>query len=173
MSGWLDSIFGNLPPTGEPIPSGPPARPPSRGATFGANYQALPTSSRIDDRRQDPPDYPYWLRHPSSPPSDYAPSMAVPRRFPPFTYDPGSANSMFANRPPAALPYMGPVWPGDPGWTSPPSPSGPHNPQGDPNRPGYSIPGMGPPNNAASQTSAQPSYQQLIDLLQSRAGGTS
>ena len=36
-----------------------PARPASRGATFGANYQGLPTSPNIDDRRQDPTDYAY------------------------------------------------------------------------------------------------------------------
>ena len=43
MSGWWDSIFGNLPPQS--------ARPTSRGSTFGANYQALPTSANIEDRR--------------------------------------------------------------------------------------------------------------------------
>jgi hypothetical protein len=168
MSGWLDTLFGNLPPS-------PPARPPSRGATFGANYQALPTSSHIDDRRQDPPDYPYWLRRvPPWAPSDYSPSPlggAIPSPRSPFTFNPGAANQMFAP-PPSRIPYMGPMWPGDPGWTPPPSPSGPHNPGGDPNRPGYSIPGMGLPNNAASQTSAQPSYQQLVDFLQSWPGGT-
>ena len=67
------------------------------------------------------------------------------------------------------VPYIGPhlpISPGDPGWTSPPSPSGPHNPGGDPNRPGYG-PAIGS-TNAASQ----PSYQQLINFLQSW-GGTS
>ena len=54
MSGWLDWVFGNLPP--------PPRQPSSRGATFGANYQGLPTSSRIDDRRQDPTDQAYWMK---------------------------------------------------------------------------------------------------------------
>ena len=67
------------------------------------------------------------------------------------------------------MPYMGPhlpISPGDPGWTSPPSPSGPHNPQGDPSRPGYDSPEM--PMNAS-----QPSYQQMINYLQSWRGGAS
>ena len=67
------------------------------------------------------------------------------------------------------MPYMGPhlpISPGDPGWTPPPSPSGPHNPQGDPSRPGYDNPVM--PMNAS-----QPSYQQLVNFLQSQRGGAS
>ena len=66
------------------------------------------------------------------------------------------------------MPYMGqhlPISPGDPGWTPPPSLSGPHNPQGDPDRPGYGNPVM-------PLDASQPSYQQLINFLQSR-GGTS
>jgi hypothetical protein len=127
MSGWQDWIFGNLPPSpGEPIgpkgvgsfPSGPPARPTSRGATFGANYQALPTSSHIDDRRQEPPNYPYWLRRasPWATSDDYSPSPlggAIPGPLPPVGFNPGASNQMFAHRA-SGLPYMGPMWPGDP-----------------------------------------------------------
>jgi hypothetical protein len=43
MSGWWDSIFGNLPPM--------PSRPTSRGSTFGAAYQGMPSSANIEDRR--------------------------------------------------------------------------------------------------------------------------
>jgi hypothetical protein len=45
MSGLYDILFGNLPP--------PPAHPPSTGALLGMNYQTMPTSPNIDDRRQD------------------------------------------------------------------------------------------------------------------------
>jgi hypothetical protein len=41
MNGDENSIFSNL----------PPRRPVSRGATFGMNYQALPTSRNVEDRR--------------------------------------------------------------------------------------------------------------------------
>ena len=137
MSGWQNSIFGNLPPTGEPIPSGPPARPPSRGTTFGANYQGLPTSPNIDDRRQDPANYAYWMRR--------APGIASTQYPPSEIGDPsGFVNTPGRDLMPLARfigpnPPIGyqPISPGDPGWTPPPSPSGPHNPQGDPNRPGW------------------------------------
>ena len=162
MSGWQDLIFGNL-------PQSPPARPPSRGATFGANHQNLPASPNIDDRRQQPTDYAYWMRRaPAAASTDYPPSQI------------GDSPAGFANTPmrdpmPLAR-YIGPnppigppqpISPGDPGWTPPPSPSGPHNPQGDPNRPGWGG-AIGMPNTAASQ----PSYQQLINFLQSWQGGT-
>jgi hypothetical protein len=55
MPSWLESLFG-------PPPPPPPSRPPSRGAMFGMNYQTLPTSQRIVDRRQDPFDYAYWMQ---------------------------------------------------------------------------------------------------------------
>ena len=74
------------------------------------------------------------------------------------------------------MPYMGahlPISPGDPGWTPPPSQSGPHNPQGDPDRPGYGSPVMPMDLSSAPGVNAsQPSYQQLINFLQSRGGAS-
>jgi hypothetical protein len=46
MSGWLDSLFGNLPPP----PSRPPMHPASRGATFGAKYQDMPMPKNMEVR---------------------------------------------------------------------------------------------------------------------------
>ena len=63
MAGWWDSLFGPATP--------PPARPTSRGATFGAGYQGLPTSSRIDDQRRGPTPYPFLMTHPAGPNDDY------------------------------------------------------------------------------------------------------
>ena len=175
MSDWRDLIFGNL-------PSGPPARPPSRGATFGQNYQGLPTSQNIDDRRQQPTDQAYWMRRaPAAASTDYPPSQIddsaqLPAQSQPNTpgYDRMALARFIGPNPPIASP---PMTPGDPGWTPPPSPSGPHNPQGDPNRPGYGG-AIGLPNTAASQFppqqgASQPSYQQLINFLQSQRGGAS
>ena len=75
------------------------------------------------------------------------------------------------------MPYMGhhlPISPGDPGWTPPPSQSGPHNPQGDPDRPGYGSPVMPMDFSSAPGVNAsQPSYQQLVNFLQSQRGGAS
>jgi hypothetical protein len=44
MTGWQDWIFGNLPPR-------PVRHPASHGSAFGMNYQPLPTSRNIEDRR--------------------------------------------------------------------------------------------------------------------------
>ena len=83
---------------------------------------------------------------------------------------------------PVILPYIGahlPIAPGDPGWTPPPSPSGPHNPSGDPDRPGYwrtllqAADGYHAAALAPQQAASQPSYQQMINLLQSWRGGAS
>ena len=63
MAGWWDSLFGPS--------TSPPARPTSRGATFGAGYQGLPASSRIDDRRQNQTPYPFLMTHPPSPNDDF------------------------------------------------------------------------------------------------------
>jgi hypothetical protein len=174
---WLQSLFNQQAKPADTKPNfqtgttlNSPARPTSRGATFGANYQALPTSSRIDDRRQEPTDYAYWLRRaPGAASSQYPPSEigGGPSGFVSSPgYDPMPlAGNIGPNPPISRLP----ISPGDPGWTPPPSPSGPHNLQGDPNRPGYGA-AIGMPNTASSQFSPQ---QQLINFLQSWRGGMS
>jgi hypothetical protein len=48
MAGWQDWIFGNLPPQ-------PVQHPASHGSAFGMNYQPLPTSRNIEDRRTGAP----------------------------------------------------------------------------------------------------------------------
>ena len=82
MSGWLDSLFGNLP--------RPPARPTSRGATFGAGYQDMPTSTNIEDRRY------------SDAPHSYAPSRPHDNNWESTNdynkFDPGSFSAKFEDQ---------------------------------------------------------------------------
>ena len=222
MSGWLDTLFGNLPPQ--------PARPTSRGALLGmGGYQQMPDAkASITDVRNAPEsDYAAALRQAAvaggSDVSNYAPPPAPGAGRPgwsdpmldagptlsqgasdPDTYDyktsfkpnwrpspynrPAPYNSfggMGPNLPRGPqgtsvdpeMPYLGahlPISPGDPGWTPPPSPSGPHNRAGDPSRPGYDSPEAPMDFSSAPGVNAsQPSYQQLINFLQSWPGGTS
>ena len=233
MSGWLDTLFGNLPPM--------PTRPSSRAAMPGLQpYQQMPDpkASVTDERGQT--DQAFWMRnyYPQTNAGKYRPSLAgvspdiTPKAVhldptesvgslivdddgtdqgykpsfqqnwrPPYSsqaaYRPspvvhnkygddiGPMGPPWPPRGPTGtsvdpqMPYMGPhlpISPGDPGWTSPPSASGPHNPGGDPARPGYGNPQM--PMDFSSPSSpqpsaSQPSYQQMIDFLQSWRGGTS
>ena len=192
MTGWLDTLFGNLPPQ--------PKRPAPREAMLGmGGYQDMPTSPNIDDRRAQGPDYAagikgapgawtenYWpsaIKGGKDPfgggqfPQGYDPLVAAPliatgrnvRDAPPATgaYAPSYRQTMPPPRQaapppfniplpsygPSGLPYIGahlPISPGDPGWTPPSS----------------SPPASSQPMGAASQ----PSFQQLIDFLQSRGG---
>jgi hypothetical protein len=103
-----------------------PARPPSTGALLGLNYRGLPSSQNVDDRRQQPFDYPYSLQNPSWEDigftdinSGYRPSMpftgnntnqwqqtALMNQWAP--QDPGSYSPSFHQnyRPQAAAPYL-------------------------------------------------------------------
>jgi hypothetical protein len=55
---WQNQIFGNLPPP-------PVQHPASHGSAFGMNYQPLPTSLNIDDRRTGAPAAtPEWMEPP-------------------------------------------------------------------------------------------------------------
>ena len=223
MTGWLDTLFGNLPPQ--------PKRPASRGAMPGLQpYQQMPDpkATVTDERGQT--DQAFWMKnyYDQSNEGKYQPSMRgvdagapqtatwdptqsvaplvvgldndwagqgykpsfQPNWRPPYSrqapYRPSPVlhNSYGDNIGPMGpnlprgpvgtsqdpeMPYLGPQYPPispGPGWQVPPSVSGPHNPGGDPPRPGYDRPPE--PMTAASQ----PSFQQLINFLQSR-GGTS
>ena len=167
MSGWLDTLFGNLPPQ--------PARPTSRGATFGAGYQDMPTSTNIEDRRAEgggvgtsassipsaPPPRPLkpgeyhsfnpqqwaWLQKnmPDAPKNplpdpDFSPDPSIMARQQAMS---PLKRYLYQEYPGGKLPPLpqsqgGPPQP--PPMPTPWSLSGPPQPQGDPSRPGYVNP---------------------------------
>jgi hypothetical protein len=164
MSGWLDTLFGNLPPQ--------PKRPPSRGATFGAAYQDMPTSQNIDDRTVPGanvfPSRPHdqlrrmqvnpfgqtynsdqWDYLQNHLPGGQPPT--TPLQDPDTVLDPSIMAHIRAAQPQQPVPY----------WMQPNKlPGGP--------RTGPQISSQPP----SQQPASQPSFQQLIDFLQSQGGAS-
>ena len=164
MSDWRDWIFGNLPPR--------PQQPTSRGALLGmGGYQNMPDmTAGIEDRRGDAPD-PSNAPKPSLSP-EAAANAQILSRYPPgsHVYNPDAYEWLQKNMP-GDLPTT-PIAGSPPtqAWTNnmdsylQPAviPSGP--------RSGSQFLDTGA---EGMQPASQPSYQQMINYLQSWRGGAS
>src|SRR5215467_582043 len=106
MAGWMDWLFGSSTPM--------PARPTSIGALLGAGYQGLPSSSRIDDRRRDAPDYHYWMQQRSEDPPNkpYLPEGYEWDRRPGYDNFPMAAATVSMDTPEDVAPYKSSFQPG-------------------------------------------------------------